>query len=85
MPLQPLPPDGLVSGFLDADDSNELISLECGGSGSESVYQIVIDDPISLVATTVFEETEIDTVLSRYFALPVVPTATGTLVTPTAS
>jgi hypothetical protein len=63
VPLQPLPPDGVVDGFLDADGSNELISLQCGGSGTESVFQIVLDQPISLVAATNFQETEVDTVL----------------------
>jgi len=63
VPLQPLPPDGVVNGFFDEDGSNELISLECGGSGTEAAYQLVIDQPISLVASTNFAETEVDTVL----------------------
>lgn len=63
VPLQPLPPDGVVDGFLDADGSNELISLECGGSGTESVFQIVIDQPVSFAAATNFAGTEVDTVL----------------------
>jgi hypothetical protein len=63
VPLQPLPPDGLVNGFLDADGTSALISLECGGSGTEHVYQITVEQPIALVARTDFPETEIDTVL----------------------
>src|SRR5690606_6864640 len=61
--LQPLPDDGVVSGFLDPESSNELISFDCGGSGTESVYIIDVDQPIALVASTDYPETELDTVL----------------------
>lgn len=63
VPLQPLPPGGVVDGFLDADRTNELISLECGGSGTESVFQIVADRAIAFTAATNFDGTEVDTVL----------------------
>jgi large repetitive protein len=63
VPLAPLPADGIVNGFLDEDGTNELISLECGGSGNEAVYQIVVEQPITLVASTNLPETEVDTVL----------------------
>lgn len=63
VPLQPLPADGVVNGYLDTTGTNELISLECGGSGTEHVYQIETDQPVALVASTDFPETEIDTVV----------------------
>jgi hypothetical protein len=61
--LQPLPEDGVVNGFLDPAGSNELISFECGGSGRESVFIVYVDEPIALEATTVFDDTEVDTVV----------------------
>jgi hypothetical protein len=61
--LQPLPDDGVVNGFIDPEGGNELISFDCGGSGRESVFIIYVDEPIALEATTVFDDTEVDTVL----------------------
>jgi len=64
VPLLPLPEDGLATGFFDADAANELISLECGGSGTEAVYQLVVEETIPrFIASTNFPATEVDTVL----------------------
>jgi hypothetical protein len=64
VPLQPLPEDGLVTGSFEAEAPNELISLACGGSGTEAVYELVVAETIPrLIATTNFPETEVDTVL----------------------
>lgn len=63
VPVLPLPEDGVATGFFAEDAVNELISLECGGSGTEAVYQIVLDAPTTLVASTDFPDTAVDTVL----------------------
>jgi hypothetical protein len=63
VPLRPLPEDGVATGVFEEEAPNELISLECGGSGTEVVYQIEVDRPITLIASTNFPETEFDTVL----------------------
>lgn len=63
VPVQPLPDDGMADGFFDDADPNQLISLECGGSGTESVYLIEIEAATTLIATTDFPETGVDTVL----------------------
>ncbi|HEU5057967.1 MAG TPA: hypothetical protein VFU21_15655 [Kofleriaceae bacterium] len=63
VPVETLPEDGMVDGFFDDARPNELISLECGGSGTESVYRIDIAQATTLIATTNFPETAVDTVL----------------------
>ena len=61
--VETLPEDGMVDGTFDDAKPNELISLECGGSGTELVYQVEIEEPTTLVARTNFPETTVDTVL----------------------
>ncbi len=42
---------------------NELVSLECGGRGGETVYAVTVEEPASLFVTTNFPETTLDTVI----------------------
>jgi len=61
--LLPLPSDGLAMGTVTAGSTNELISLSCGGGGNETVYTLNVTEPRTLVVTTNFAETTLDTVL----------------------
>jgi hypothetical protein len=60
--VQPLPEDDLVNGFLNYTQPSEL-SSECGGGGPEAVFSIDVDEPMTIAATTDFEETSFDTIL----------------------
>ncbi len=64
--VSPLPSSGAVSGSLSAGTSN--VTTTCGGgapvgSGTEVAYVIRIDRPMTLVASTDYPGTTIDTVL----------------------
>ncbi len=61
--LEDLSPDGTTLGRLRREESNDLISPECGGAGSEAVYEFSLDKPRALSASTNVEQTTIDTVL----------------------
>ncbi len=61
--IQPMPPSGTVMGQVLGEQTNELISGDCGGGGEEQVYTYTVTTPRSLVITTDFAETEIDTVV----------------------
>lgn len=61
--LLPLPSSGDGMGQAEAGATNELISDGCGGSGQETVYTIMIDEPTALHITTDFPETTLDTVI----------------------
>lgn len=58
----PFPSQGEATGTAEAGGNNELISA-CGGSGQETVYTYEVTDPTSLLITTDFPETTLDTVL----------------------
>ncbi len=61
--LLPLPSDGIALATVEAGGSNELISTECGGGGEETVYTLNVTQPKTLVITTDFPETTLDTVI----------------------
>ncbi len=61
--IQPLPADGQVSSSFTGAANNELISADCGGNGEEHVYIYTITEPKSVVITTDFAETAVDTVV----------------------
>ncbi len=59
----PLAADGIATGAAVASSSNDLISVGCNGSGAETAYTIDITERTTLVITTDFPETTLDTVL----------------------
>ena len=59
--LLPLPADGMASGTANGGP-NDIIG-GCGGAGQESVYRIEVEQPLTLVITTDFPETTLDTVV----------------------
>lgn len=61
--IQPLPVSGSIMGQVLGEQPNELISGDCGGAGEEQVYTYTLATPRTLVITTDFAETEIDTVV----------------------
>ncbi len=61
--IQPLPAGGEVMGVFSGNAANELISDGCGGSGEEHVYVYEPTTAQTLVLTTDFAETAVDTVI----------------------
>jgi hypothetical protein len=59
----PLPIDGHVTGMLQIGGVSYLSSASCGGTGAEDVYELRIDSPKVVTATTVSSGTVADTVL----------------------
>ncbi|MEM9488923.1 MAG: PPC domain-containing protein, partial [Myxococcota bacterium] len=59
----PLPDSGQAMGFAEEDGNNELVSLECGGLGQETVYTIDVTEPTTLLISTDFADTDLDTVV----------------------
>lgn len=61
--IQPLPANGEVMGTFSGAAGNELISNGCGGTGEEHVYVYEPTVAQTLIITTDFPETEVDTVV----------------------
>jgi large repetitive protein len=61
--IKKLPFDGRATGMLMAGAASGLMSPECGGSGTEDVYEIRINVPKVVVASTANDGTTADTVL----------------------
>ncbi len=61
--IQPLPANGQVTGMLDAGSPSGLFSPTCGGGGAENVYEIIVQSPKVIVASTDVSGTTVDTVL----------------------
>lgn len=61
--IQPLPTSGEVMGNFSGAGNNELISNGCGGTGEEHVYIYQPTVAQTLVITTDFPDTAVDTVL----------------------
>ena len=61
--FQQLPLDGHVMGMLNPGTASALISPTCGGGGAEDVYELRINSPKVVIATTDNSGTVADTVL----------------------
>ncbi len=62
LPFEPLPETGLVAGVLLAGTS-VISSATCGGAGAELAYEIYVEEPVIMVATTDLTGTAFDTIL----------------------
>jgi len=63
VPVMLLPASGIAEGTFNPQGSNDLISLDCGGSGTEVAFEFTLDSETALNITTDFPETTADTVI----------------------
>jgi len=61
--IQQLPAGGHVMGMLSTGTASSLFSPTCGGGGAEDVYEIIVQSPKVIVASTDLSGTTVDTVL----------------------
>lgn len=62
LPYEQLPMSGLVAGVL-VSGSSVVTSGVCGGAGTEKAYEMFIESPVVMVATTDITGTAFDTIL----------------------